>query len=238
MPFSLALSDARTEVIHLAAIDGKTGATSRHSPTRLNTVLNRKYRSLRSRVSQLGYPQFLVRGTSTPLPGRASGEDFQEIDVPAAAGEVAGVDVQINGEWRRLDPLEHGQRRDGNDMVPTNGTGFWSIVQAPVPSTTSITAGKIALWPHSLSGSYKVNTVSTWTDITNDTHVFMLYDGWDEWLLNAAAMMIATRDGNKRGNYDTLRDAWLTADALVVAGAARLQRGGHFSPSPYGGIEL
>ena len=54
MPFSLALSDARNQLIFLAGIDGKTGANARFSSTNINALLNRKYRSLRSRVAQLG----------------------------------------------------------------------------------------------------------------------------------------------------------------------------------------
>lgn len=241
MSFALALSDADAELIHLAAIDGKTGASGRHGQTRRYSVLNRAYRELRSRVSQLGYPQFITRGSVTPLPGRASGEDFIEVDLPVGTGEVGGVDVlggSTGSLWARLDPLEHDQRREGNRMQPPGGVGFWSIIQAPAPSTTSISVGKIGLWPYTLSGSYRINTVNSWTAITDGTHVFMLFDAWDSWLLTKAAMYVTTRDTNKRGAYDDLKDQWLAADALVVAGAARLQRGGHFTPTPYGGISL
>lgn len=237
MPIALALSDARTEVIHLAAIDGKTGSNGRHSPTRLNAILNRKYRALRTRVSQLRYPQFLVPGSITPMPARASGEDYIELPMPAGVAELAGVDVKVSNEWKRLDPTEFGQRRDAPNAPPPSGVGFWAVLQPPVPSTTTITAGKAAIWPATLAGSYRLFSVETWADITTDSHVFMIYEGWDEWLLNAAAMACATRDGNKRGNYETCRDAWLAADALVVAGAARFGPG-YTEVSSYQGIQL
>lgn len=238
MPIALTLLDARTEVIHLASIDGKTGANARHSPTRINAIVNRKYRALRSRVSQLGYPQFLVPGAITALPARTAGEDYIEVVLPGDVAEVAGVDVRVRNEWQKLDPIEYGQRRDAPTMRAPSGVGFWSILQAPVPVTNAITAGRVMIWPHTLTGSYQVDTVAAWSDITADANVFMLYEGWDEWLLNAAAMVVAQRDGNKKGNYETARDAWLAADALVVAGAARLQRGGHTDRSPYGGLDL
>lgn len=238
MPISLALSDARTEVIHLAAIDGKTGSNGRHSSTRINAILNRTYRELRSRVSSLGYPQFIERGTATALPGPLADEDYQEIAIPSALQELAGVDVLVNSKWTRLDPIEFDQRRNAPNLCPPSGAGFWAIINASKPSTTSITAGSIAVWPKGLQGSYKLSSVSAWTDITSDTHVFMLYDGWDNWLLLKAAMAICTRDSNKRSNYDDLRDQWLFADSLLQESAARLQRGGYTSPTPYGGIEL
>lgn len=238
MSLSLALSEVRTEVIHIAGIDGKTGSDGRHSTTRLNSVINRKYRALRSRVSQLGYPQFLVPGAITAMPARASGEDFIEIAIPANTAEVCGVDVKVTTEWKRLDPTDFGQRRDAPNAVPPSGVGFWAISEAAVPSTTTITAGKLAVWPATLAGSYRMYTVASWTPITTDTHVFLLYEAWDDWLINASAMAVAGRDKNKRENYDIAERAWLAADALVVAGAARYQRGGHTEVSSYQGICL
>jgi len=152
--------------------------------------------------------------------------------------ELAGVDVRVNGEWEQLDPIEFNQRRDGNVAIAPNGIGFWSIIEASVPSTNSITAGKIAVWPKNLQGSYRLYSVTAWTDITSDTHVFMLYEGWESWLLNKAAMVICTRDKNKRGIYDDLRDQWLIADSIIEQGAQRFQRGGATSPTSYGNIEL
>jgi|SRR5262245_1344131 len=252
MPLSLRLDDARTEVIYLAAIDGKNGANGRHAPARINAVLNRKYRALRTRVSQLGYPQFLIPGSATPIPAATANEDFIELPLGAGIAELGGVDVQqgTGKQWRRLDPISFGQRRDvglalsnsdinaAEFMTPPSGVGFWAILRAPVPSGAAITAGTASIWPKNMTGNYKLFSVDAWTDITADANVFMLYEGWDEWLLNATAMAICTRDGNKRGTYEQAREAWAAADALVEAGAARLQRGGYFVPTSYGGIEI
>jgi hypothetical protein len=235
---SLALSAARTELIYLAALDGQTASDGRHTTDRLNALLNRKYRALRSRVSQAGFPQFTVTGSAAALPGRTSGEDYIEVPMAAGTGEVCQVHVNQGDEWGPLDPIGLEQWRSANTMCPPRGVGFWSVLLAPAPSTTSITAGKLALWPYSMTGTYKISTVASWTDITTDSHVFLLYDGWDDWLLTAAALQLVPRDSNKKSNYSMLKDQFAAADELIDKQSKRLQRGGHTSPIPWGGIEL
>jgi hypothetical protein len=80
--------------------------------------------------------------------------------------------------------------------------------------------------------------VQGWTDITVDGHVFVLYDAWDEWLLNAAAMAICQRDRQKKDAYDAALQGWTVADGLITQSAARLQRGGYSEVTPYGGFNL
>lgn len=253
MAYTLSLAEARNEVIYLAALDGKTGANARHSPTRLDSVLNRKYRALLSRVGQLGLPHGLSSATGT-LSGPLAGEDFISLTVPSAAAEIVGVDVRGastgSQRWQKLDPISFEQRRDicieesdyrhrPGGLLPPHGVGFWTFREGPSVSGETLSTGSLAVWPSRLGGaSYTVHYVRKWVDISDDAEVFLMHDGWDEWFLNAAAMACAQRDSNKRTNYDTARDAWLAADALLEAEGARLQRAGTFSPTPYGGLIL
>lgn len=250
MPIALRLDDARTQLIDIASIDGKVGANARHTPTNLNAKLNRAYRMLRSRVSQLGYTPFLLTSAPAPIPSRLAGEDFIEIPIPSVFSEVVHVDVQISGSWGELDALDWAQRREAIVTIPSypqafflkqppGGIGYWSIHKAPRPSTTAIVDGAIALWPFGMVGNYKIDSVETWADIVTDTHVFMIYEGWDEWLLNRAAMMVVgNRDGNKKATYDAAKDAFALADATVAKSAPRQQRQGYSVPNDYGGIYL
>lgn len=256
MPFPLALSDARDDLIALASIDGKTGANARHTTARLNRILNRKYRALRSRVSWAGLPHFVVSTGPLPMPAITANEDFIELPMPAATEEVIGVDVRTgtSGTWATLDPLGLGQRRDGSDyadtftfdsrlfgshgaITPPHGTGWWTLLKPPVAvQSASITAGTVAITPKTLAGQYQLLSVQGWTDITVDAHVFVLYEGWDEWLLNAACMAICQRDRAKGDVYRTAADAWGIADDLVSKSAGRLQRGGAYEVTPYRGV--
>jgi hypothetical protein len=248
MAFTLALSEARAELIHLAAIDGKTGSNGRHGSTRLDSLLNRKYRMLLARAATLGYPHARQSATGT-LGAALANEDFISLDIPDAAIEVVGVDVRGghgSNKWEKLDALTWEQRRDVHidrngvrcdGVLPRHGVGFWAQRSADDVSGPTLTRGALAIWPTRLAGkAYTVYYPKKWTAITQDSHVFLLYDGWDEWLLNAAAMAVCQRDTNKRTNYDTARDAWLAADALLESG--RPKGPGKFSPTPYGGIQL
>ncbi len=248
MAFALALSDARTEVIHIGALDGQTGSNARHSPTRLNAILNRTYRALQSRAYQLGLPHGLANSTGT-LGAALANEDFISLDIPAAASEVVGVDIR-NAKWEKLDPLVWEQRRDlfidntggrvlCDGVLPKHGVGFWAQRLGASVSGATLTQGALAIWPTSLTGkSYALHYCSQVTALSGDTHVFLMHDGWEDWLLNRAAMACIQRDTNKRSNYDTAKDAWLIADALLEAQAARADRAGVISPTPYRGINL
>jgi hypothetical protein len=260
MPFALALSDARDDLIALASIDGKTGANARHTTARLNRILNRKYRALRSRVSWAGLPHFVVSTGPLTMPAIATNEDFIELPMPAATEEVVGVDVRTGSgdSWSMLDPLGLEQRRDAegfafNDssgfssriigtqgvISPPHGVGWWTMLRPPVAvQSATITAGAVAITPRTLSGQYQLLSVQGWTDITVDAHVFVLYEGWDEWLLNAACMAICQRDRAKSDVYRAAADAWGIADDLVSKSAGRLQRGGAYEVTPYRGVNL
>lgn len=252
MAFTLTLSEVRTEVAHLAAIDGQTGSSGRHSPTRMNALINRAYRKLLSRVGKLGIEHGRQPHTGT-LGSAVSGEEFINLDIPSTAAEVLGVDVKggyLGSLWHGLDPISWDQRRDIDPGVadrvfprgglhPRHRAGFWALRSGPSVATTVLTQGSLAIWPTQLAGlAYTMYSVKQWPGITSDTDVFLLHDGWDEWLINSVVMKVAQRDENKRGTWELARDAWAVADALLDAEGRRLTRGGQTEPTPYGGIAL
>lgn len=239
MAFSLALSDARTEVIHLAGIDGQTGASGRHSPTRLSAVLNRCYRELLSRAGQLGIEHGRQAATGT-LGTLVSGEDFIDLPIPATSADVLGVDVKDGDRWGELDPLAWEQRRDVECYIePPHGVGWWALRNGPSVSGSTLTQGSLAIFPARLAGmSYTLYTVKQWPGITSDSDIFLLHDGWDQWLINRAVMQVAQRDTNKRGSWDTANAAWVNADAVLMSQARRLQRSGVIVPTAYRGARL
>ncbi len=239
MAFSLALSDARTELVHLAGIDGQTGASGRHNPTRLNAVLNRAYRELLSRAGQIGVEHGRQASTGT-LGAPVSGETFIDLPIPSTAADVIGVDVKNGDRWDELDPITWSQIRDADchywEWDPPHGIGWWALRNGPSVSGSTLTQGSLAIFPIRLAGfSYTLYTVKQWPGITSDTDIFLLHDGWDQWLLNRAAMQVAQRDTNKRTNWDTANAAWTNADAFLMSQARRLNRSGVIVPTAYRG---
>jgi hypothetical protein len=236
--FSLALSDARTELIHLSGIDGQTGTSGRHSPTRLNAVLNRSYRELLARAGTLGIEHGRQAATGT-LGSAVTGEDFINLDIPSTSADVIGVDVIDGTTQSKLDPLAWEQRRDVPYLCPPNGVGWWALRNGPSVSGSTLTQGSLAIFPTTLAGySYTLYTVKQWPGITSDSDIFLLHDGWDQWLINRAVMQVAQRDTNKRSNWDTANAAWVNADAVLMSQARRLNRSGVIIPTAYRGVSL
>lgn len=252
MAYTLTLDAARAKLAYLAAIDGKTGANGRHSPTNLGLFLNITYRELMSRAGVLGLPHGLVVTAGT-LGSQLASEDFISLDVPATAAEVVGADVR-GGEagnlLSKLDPIGWEQRRDiappfgdpryyRGGLVPPHGVGFWAYREAASVSGSTLTQGKLAIWPTRLAGlAYSLSQVRQWVEITSGTDAFLLHEGWESWLLNKTAMYVAARDTNKRTNWDTAQANWMAADRDLMAQAARHNRSGSAEPTPYGGMSL
>lgn len=238
MAFALALSDARTEVIHLAAIDGQTGSSGRHSTTRLTALLNRHYRKLLARVGRVGADHGRQAHAGT-LGSAVAGETFISLDIPATAAEVVDIDVVDGDTQSALDPLAWDQRRAIAQMCPPRGTGWWALRSGPSVSGSTLTQGTLAIFPTRIAGlAYTLYTVKQWPGITSDTDVFLMHDSWDEWLINSVVMAITQRDTNKRTNWDTANAAWANADAILVAQARRLNRSGVIIPTAYPGAAL
>lgn len=225
MADTITLANLATELVYEAGIDGKTGSTGRHADARLHALLNRCYKQLRSRVSHNGEDFFRVPGTAAALPGRASGEDWIEITYPTDAAEILSVDVQLSGTWYELVKGAWAARRVFPGAHRYESHGEWTVLSMPQPSTTTVTTGKIAVWPHTLAGNYKVDYLPHWVPITNTSHVFVIFPDWEEWLLTKATMVLLQRDNQKREAFLDAQDRNRAAEAAILAHCRRHMRG-------------
>jgi hypothetical protein len=191
----------------------------------LYDLINRQYKQLRSIVTQNGEEFFRTPGTATTIPARAAGEDYIAVPWPTAASEIISVDVFVTGEWRELTQSSRRQWRVWPGPNRPDSPGEWSTVSMPQPTTTTVTAGVIALWPHTLSGRYAIDYVAHWVPITNPAHVFVLFPHWEEWLLSSCTMVISQRDNNKRNMFVDARDRKAEAQAQIIAHCRRSKRG-------------
>lgn len=236
------LLELRTAIINEASIDGQVTTTGRHTTLNVNALINRYCRRARAKVASAGAPWFQVLDTITPMPGVVANEDFIEIPFPVTALEIAGVDVQVVGNgtiiWRELDPADWTQRRLLNfeHATPPGGVGWWAIEQMPeARASASVTAGKIALFPKTLAGSYRVTYIEQFTDMTSDTHIFVGTSDMHTWVINSVAMVITKRDTNKKSNYAAMKVERDDAEAAMLKDAKRTQHAGAVSPMRIGG---
>jgi len=225
MSDTITLGDLTTELIYEAGIDGKTGSNGRHVTARLYALLNRCYKQLRSRVSQNGEDFFRTPGTSAAIPSRASGEDWIELTWPTAASEILSVDVQLSGTWHELTKGSWTNRRVFPGAQRPQSPGEWTALSMPQPSTTTVTAGKLVIWPYNLSGNYKVDYLPHWVPLTDASHVFVLFPDWEEWLLTRATMVLLQRDNQKRAAFLDARDRNIAAELAILAHVRRHLRG-------------
>lgn len=218
--------EALTEaLVWEAGIDGKTGSNARHVTERLYELINRKYKQLRSIVSANGEDFFRSTTGTQPLPSVSPPDDYIFFLYPTEASEIVAVDVLLSGCWHELTRSSRRQWRVWPGATRPDSPGEWSILSMPQPLEDGVSGGAIAVWPPTLSGSYRVDYVPHWVPITDPTHVFVLFPHWEEWLLAACTMVITQRDNNKRNMYEAARDRMAEAQGQIIAHCRRSKRG-------------
>lgn len=218
--------EALTEaVIWEAGIDGKTGANARHTLPRLYELINRQYKQLRSLVTANGEEFFRVLGTPAELPARTGGEDYISVPWPTSASEIVSVDIRHGDYWHELTHSSRRQWRVWPGANRPDSPGEWSTLSMPQATGEDVSAGQIAIWPYTLTGTYKVDYVPHWVPISDPTHVFVLFPHWQEWILTSCAMVITQRDNNKRDTYAAARDRKAEAQGQIIAHCRRSKRG-------------
>ncbi len=209
MPITKTVTQFQTKVESLASIKGQTGtgSTFRHPTDDILDTLNSSYAEYIELLTSRKFDFFLEETAQTTLPpARAdTNEQYSLIDWPTNAQSIRRVDVYQAGEWTSLRELEWGRIRD---VVPPSGAAtsqrfeYFSAKSHGTVSTTTLTAGKLAIMPYSrTSGKYKVTYLPKPTVITTGTHLFLFASEagymWAVW--NAVAQLtIRDRDVGKR----------------------------------------
>jgi hypothetical protein len=236
----MSLLSLRNAVINEASIDGKTGSNARHSTPALNELINRHASRCRSLVAAAGSPWFQVLDAITPIPGATANEDFIEVPFPAPALEIIGVDVRVGGnpKWVELDPADWTQRRllNFNVSTPEGGVGWWATEIMPeADDASSVTAGKIALFPNSLAGSYRITYLKQFVPMTQDTSLFVGTTDMFTWVIKSCVLVAIGRDANKKATAALALKQLEQAEANIVKASKRVQRAGAVTPKRIGG---
>lgn len=174
------------------------GITDRHPDATLIKWVNLEWRRLRTKLASSGMPGLTSPTTPAALPvvPPIASEQYLEVDWPDGAVGVYGVDVLLGQKWVPLHPMSFAQRRDFQDRGSSESApSHWLILTLPSENTTSITVGKIALFPLATGGvNYRIWRLPVWVDITNTAHVFYGHDIWFSWLIQAVVRRVAQKD--------------------------------------------
>lgn len=208
------MANSRTLTILLAdcrEAGGIEGLTDRHPDATLIKWINLAWRRLRTKLATAGMPGLTVPSTIAALPTTppVSTEQYLEVGWPDGAVGVYGVDVLIGSRWEPLHTMSFAQRRDFQDRGTTeNAPTHWLPLTLPAENTTTITAGKIALFPLATGGvNYRIWYLPVWVDIVTGANVFYGHDLWFEWLIQTVVRRIAQKDDDSE---NTLAEAVMT----------------------------
>ncbi len=184
------------------------GLTERHPDATLIKWVNLEWRRFRTKAVQAGMPGLTTPTAIAALPTSppVSTEQYLEVNWPDGAVGVYGVDVLLGQKWVPLHPMSFAQRRDFQDRGSSESApSHWIPITLPSESTTSITAGKIGLFPLTTGGvNYRIWYLPVWVDITNTAHVFYGHDIWFSWLIQAVVRRVAQKDDDAQ---NTLAEA-------------------------------
>ncbi len=195
---TITLANARALVRRLADL-GPDGTTGRYPNADVNAAFNKSWQSFRQLASSAGSQLFLTYQApgSGMTVGPKTGCTFGSVALPADCAGVFGVDVVIDDrETRSLDPVPWAMC---NEYGPNRGEPIgWCLLNMGTPSTTTVTAGEIAIFPApDKAYTYGIWYLPTWTDLTTDTHVF--HDpglGAIDWAVQDAAISFAEQDAD------------------------------------------
>lgn len=229
MPVTKTLSQFQDKVVNVASLKGQvgTGSTFRHETLDLVDTLNSVYAEYRELLVERNFDFFLEETSQAAAPTTRAdtNEQYALVDWPADAIVVKRVDVYQGSEWTSLKPIDWARIRDVVPRTAFNSQRryeFFSVKSSGKASTTTLTAGKIALLPFSTqSGFYKISYLPRHTAISDTTHIFVFQSEtgymWCVW--NAVSQIaIRDRDSGKR---------WDKAERNMALLAQRI---GHFIP--------
>lgn len=184
------------------------GMTDRHPDAQLIKWINLCWRRLRTKLAQAGMPGLTTPTTIAALPTTppVTSEQYLEVSWPDGAVGVYGVDVLLSGQWEPLKPMSFAQRRDFQQQGTTgDAPTHWLPITLPGESTTTITAGKIGLFPLCTGGvNYRIWYLPVWVDVVTAANVFYGHDIWFEWLIQTVVRRIAQKDDDAQ---NTLAEA-------------------------------
>lgn len=209
MPVTKSLTEMKRAFEYEGSLVIGTDDDDRHPVDDVEAEINSSYAEFIELLVERGFNHALTEGAQTAFPSSRAdtNENYSLIDWPATALCIVRIDVYKGGTWG--DPLIETDWENIRNVTPLRGSSscrmptHYAVKTYGTVSTTSQSAGKIALAPFATGGVYKLSYVSNWAAITDDTYLFIFPSEtgfrWTIW--NAIARAMA-RDGDRQKRYD------------------------------------
>lgn len=221
----------------------------RHPRARLLRYLTVSLRACRAELTRAGFSGLLDWTDPAALPTAPpiAGENFLEIDWPANAVSIHGVDVNTSGttgRWYSLDTMTMGERRDylANSSVPR----AWVLRSVPKEKATpdaslASTSGKINIYPASTMGlQHRVLYLPEYPELSAESNLVQGFDGdWIQWALWNAVIMVLFKDNEMDPSQEAsaVRERDMVRDRIIT-NINRTNRAAPIQPTRAGGFSF
>lgn len=219
------LLQLRTRVRGLADCEPDSG--TRHTDAVLNTWINESWQALREMVSDAGDLTYVKNVTTSTGVGPDTGKAYGLLAMPATAVRIVGIDLAATPtDIRSLTPASFNDRNEFyQNNILTGIPQNFSIFNIGEEAGGTVGNGWIALLP-APNAVYPVNIyyLPSWTDLTNDAHVFDGLAGWDDWVAYDVVMKVAMKDNDMQACAQIAASQKAEAATRVLAACSSMQR--------------
>ena len=230
MARSVTLATARARVREHGDF-GPDTTSGRYPNDRINREFNQAWQRGREIATTKGDGQiYLKSATATMTPGAVANTSFGTIAMPSDLVAIHGIDVVFSSnDIVPLEAASWGDRNVFRDIYggPTGRPIAFCPINIGTESTTTVTAGSIAIFPAPDSAyTYTIWYVPVWTDLTNDTHVFNGIAGHDDWAVWDAVIQLAVGDNDAQNVIQIAEVERGKAEEMLVSRVHSIQRVG------------
>lgn len=208
------LAQLRSDVVDRAdETDGGSGG--RYTSVRLNRYINQAIQKYRAIVNGSGANDFFMKRTGLLTMDPSTTRDAagwspnMYIPRPTDFSVLIGIDVYISGSGGQItslqpyDSVERNMFREDPTFLATNSIG--QPVYYRLGGTNNTGIGLIQLLPYTGGAyQYEIFYVPLFTDLSSDSDTFDGVAGFEEYVVDCAALMCLQKEGNVSALYSSI----------------------------------
>jgi len=192
-------------------VDG--GATGRHPSAELNRFINQAIQKYITLVSGSGGQNYyskrtgvLTMGTSTVVDA-AGWAPYQYVPLPSDFFELIGIDLIYGSNVQTLVQFSNAERnqfRDGPFWLSSNGRGRPVYFRIMGLNAAGTQIAEVIPWSDGGAYQYEIWYIQQFPDLAADGDTFDGRAGFEEWIVNRAAMDALKKDANATALYGVI----------------------------------